>query len=105
MNSPIVPRIVGVLVVAAGPPPRESQGNQDLRPVEKDGMERMTTGQEVILTMTSPANLKTMIGLEATRRPSPSLLQHIPLVGKMMVGMPTSTTRLILKAFVKSVPH
>ena len=96
MNRPIVP-----LAAAAGPPPpQESQVNQGLRHlVEADGMERKTMiGQ-------SPANLKTtMIGLEATS-PSLSLLQHIPLVGKMMVGMPTSTTRLILKAFVKSVTH
>lgn len=68
-------------------------------------MERLTIGQEVIPTMTSPANLKLMIGLEATRLLSPPLLQHIPRVGKMMVGMATSTTRLILKAFAQSVTH
>ncbi len=68
-------------------------------------MEQLRIGQEVILTMRNLANLKSMIGLEATRRLSPSLLQHIPLVGKMMGGMPTSTTRLILKAFVQSVTH
>mmetsp|Transcript_18544 Transcript_18544/g.31550 ORF Transcript_18544/g.31550 Transcript_18544/m.31550 type:complete len:328 (-) Transcript_18544:958-1941(-) len=126
----IVPPIHGNLVVAAaGRPPPESQANQGLHLVEADGMERMTMiGQEVevILPMmighqkgilplptTSPANLAmTMIGQEAGKEailppasPSLPLLRHIPLVGKMMAGMPTSTTRLTLKAFVKSVTH
>mmetsp|Transcript_27849 Transcript_27849/g.41860 ORF Transcript_27849/g.41860 Transcript_27849/m.41860 type:complete len:319 (-) Transcript_27849:965-1921(-) len=123
----IVPPIHGNLVVAAaGRPPPESQANQGLHLVEADGMERMTMighqeveviqpmmigHQEGILPLptTSPANLAmTMIGKEAILPPaSPSLplLRHIPLVGKMMAGMPTSTTRLTLKAFVKSVTH
>mmetsp|Transcript_6045 Transcript_6045/g.12869 ORF Transcript_6045/g.12869 Transcript_6045/m.12869 type:complete len:338 (+) Transcript_6045:387-1400(+) len=126
----IVPPIHGNLVAAAaGRPPPESQANQGLHLVEVDGMERMTmTGQEVEviqpmmighqegilpLPTTSPANLAmTMIGQEAGKEailplasPSLPLLRHIPLVGKMMAGMPTSTTRLTLKAFVKSVTH
>jgi len=131
MNRRIVPPIHGNLVVAAaGRPPPESQANQGLHLVEADGMERMTMighqeveviqpmmigHQEGILPLptTSPANLAmTMIGQEAGKEailppasPSLPLLRHIPLVGKMMAGMPTSTTRLTLKAFVKSVTH
>ena len=119
-----------LVVAAAGRPPPESQANQGLHLVEADGMERMTMighqeveviqpmmigHQEGILPLptTSPANLAmTMIGQEAGKEailplasPSLPLLRHIPLVGKMMAGMPTSTTRLTLKAFVKSVTH
>lgn len=107
----IVPRMDGNLVVAAGPPPPESQVNLALHHLEVDGMERMTTiGQEVILPITSPANLKTMTGLEAGKEdipplasPNLSLLRPIPLAGKMMDGMPTSTTRLTFQVFAKSV--
>jgi hypothetical protein len=72
-----------------------------------DGMERMTMiGQAVIRPITSlPANLISTTGLVAMKlaSPNPSLLPPTPLAGKMMDGMPTSTTRLTLKVFAKSV--
>jgi len=96
----------GNLVVTAGPLPLESQVNLALRHLEADGMERMTmNGQEVILPITSPANLISMTGFQGTKlaNPNPPLLRPTPLAGKMMDGMPTSTTRLTFQVFAKSV--
>ena len=94
----------GILVTAG---PLGSQENLALHHLEEDGMERMTMiGQAVIRPITSlPANLISTTGLVAMKLASPnlSLLLPTPLAGKMMDGMPTSTTRLTLKVFAKSV--
>lgn len=98
----------GILVTAG---PLESQENLALHHLEEDGMGRMTMiGQAVIRLTSPPANLISTTGLAAMKEvipplasPNPSLLPPTPLAGKMMDGMPTSTTRLTLKVFAKSV--
>ena len=111
MNRAIAPQMDGNLVTAGLL--LESQASQALHHLEAaDGMERMTMiGQADIRPITSlPANLTSTTGLVAMKEvipppasPNLSLLPPTPLAGKMMDGMPTSTTRLTLKVFAKSV--